>query len=91
MSLVAAADNHPASEINTGTTIKMPLSNKASLHAKDLPQRGATKMTVEKRFGVPIKKHPAKGTPPIERWDYENFSVYFETNAVIHSVDKRNK
>jgi hypothetical protein len=52
----------------------------------DLPQRGSAMSTVEARFGVPRTKHEAVGTPPITRWDYESFSVYFEYQHVIHAV-----
>ena len=54
------------------------------------PQRGDTMSTVEKRFGTPQKKHAPVGDPPISRWDYEKFTVYFEFDRVIASVLKRN-
>ncbi|WP_456379876.1 hypothetical protein [Thiolapillus sp.] len=54
------------------------------------PQRGDTMSAVEKHFGSPIKKHAAVGDPPIIRWDYEQFVVYFEYDRVITSVLKRN-
>jgi len=50
------------------------------------PARGASMSTVESRFGAPREKHGAVGQPPITRWDYEGFSVYFENNLVIHAV-----
>lgn len=87
VSFVVAADN-PGNDAQQGTVVKMPLADKENLHAQDLPKRGQTMNAVNQQYGRPIKKHPAKGQPPIERWDYENFSVYFETNSVIHSVHK---
>lgn len=90
VSFSSTADDHTSSE-QSGTVIQMPLSEKANLHANDLPKRGTTMERVMEKYGVPNKKHPAKGQPPIVRWDYENFSVYFETNSVIHSVDRRAK
>lgn len=50
------------------------------------PPRGAPMSAVEAGFGEPRTRHAAVGQPPITRWDYDGFSVYFEHNHVIHSV-----
>ena len=50
------------------------------------PSRGATMTAVEQRFGAPASKHAAVGRPPITRWDYTRFSVFFENDRVIHAV-----
>lgn len=50
------------------------------------PGRGMTMSQVEERFGSPVTKHDAVGEPPITRWDYSGFSVYFEHQYVINSV-----
>ena len=34
----------------------------------------------------PTTEHPSVGNPPITRWDYREFSVYFEHTHVINSV-----
>jgi hypothetical protein len=52
----------------------------------DRPKRGSTMSEVEKRFGAPAEKHPTVGQPPITRWDYSGFSVFFEHDRVIHAV-----
>lgn len=52
----------------------------------DRPKRGATMTDVEKHFGAPVNRHPTVGVPPITRWDYNGFSVFFEHDRVIHSV-----
>lgn len=52
----------------------------------DLPQRGTSMARVEERFGAPKARHAAVGQPPITRWDYEGFSVYFEYQHVVHAV-----
>jgi hypothetical protein len=52
----------------------------------DTPKRGSTMADVEKRFGAPVEKHPTVGKPPITRWDYQGFSVFFEHDRVIHAV-----
>jgi hypothetical protein len=43
---------------------------------------------VEEKFGQPAVKHDAVGDPPIARWEYQNFIVYFEYQTVIHAVEK---
>jgi hypothetical protein len=53
------------------------------------PQRGALMSTVEASFGEPRERHAAVGQPPITRWDYDGFTVYFEYNHVIHAVATR--
>jgi hypothetical protein len=50
------------------------------------PARGMTMERVEARFGQPTDKHAAVGDPPITRWDYPGFVVYFEYQHVIHAV-----
>jgi hypothetical protein len=50
------------------------------------PKAGASMTNVESAFGTPAEKHGAVGQPPITRWDYPGFSVYFEHETVIHSV-----
>jgi len=50
------------------------------------PARGLTMQAVEARFGAPQTRHAAVGTPPITRWDYPNFSVFFEKERVIDAV-----
>ncbi|PCI22956.1 MAG: hypothetical protein COB62_00655 [Piscirickettsiaceae bacterium] len=55
------------------------------------PKRGQTMQQVESQFGAAIKKQGSVGAPPITRWNYDGFSVYFENNIVIHSVIKKPK
>lgn len=50
------------------------------------PERGTTMREVQAKFGAPEKRYPAVGKPPITRWDYPAFSVYFEYNRVVDSV-----
>jgi hypothetical protein len=52
----------------------------------DKPKRGVTMTQVEAKFGAPVTKHPTVGKPPITRWDYAGFSVFFEHDRVIDSV-----
>ena len=50
------------------------------------PARGMTMDQVATKFGAPVTKVPAVGKPPISRWQYPGFVVYFEHEHVIHSV-----
>ena len=50
------------------------------------PARGMTMSQVASKFGAPATKVPAVGNPPISRWEYPGFVVYFERDHVIHSV-----
>lgn len=54
------------------------------------PTRGMTMERVESAYGQPLTKHSAVGEPPITRWEYDRFVVYFEYQHVIHAVEKRN-
>jgi hypothetical protein len=50
------------------------------------PARGMTMAQVASKFGDPVTKVPAVGKPPISRWEYSGFVVYFERDHVIHAV-----
>ena len=52
----------------------------------ELPENGQTKPEVETRYGEPETRHSAVGDPPISRWEYERWSVYFEYNRVLFTV-----
>ena len=51
-----------------------------------LPKNGITKADTEARFGTPIKKLSAVGDPPITRWEYDTYNVFFEYDLVLFSV-----
>lgn len=53
------------------------------------PARGMSMERVVSRFGEPTSRQSAVGDPPITRWDYPGYSVYFEHNLVLHSVERR--
>lgn len=54
-----------------------------------MPRRGMTMNQVEGQYGAPANKRGAIGKPPITRWDYPAFAVYFEHSHVINSVALR--
>ncbi|BFM16363.1 hypothetical protein R50073_25460 [Maricurvus nonylphenolicus] len=72
-----------------GDVIKVPVGQQASdkQHIQR-PTLGMSKEQVERLFGEPQSWQDPKGEPPITRWEYQDFVVYFEGNFVIHSVVK---
>lgn len=66
-------------------TIVIPLAQQGEQQIS-VPKRGMHLNAVVRDFGEPKKRHPAVGEPAITRWDYVNFSVYFQGNHVLHSV-----
>jgi len=50
------------------------------------PTRGSSMGQVERQFGEPSQRYGAVGEPPISRWVYPQFVVYFEYSHVIHAV-----
>lgn len=65
--------------------IRIPVGQQGQT-GQPLPNRGDTTDAVLDRFGLADEEHPAVGNPPIRRWDYRYFSVYFEQGRVIDSV-----
>jgi len=53
------------------------------------PTRGMSEESVQANYGAPQSTAAAVGDPPISRWEYADFVVFFEHNLVIHSVTKR--
>lgn len=57
----------------------------------NLPTRGMTMAQVKQRYGAPLKVLPTRGgsskfQPPIHRWEYPKYIVYFEYSHVVHAV-----
>ena len=71
------------------TTLLLDGIDSDAQSASDRPKSGMTMANVEKAYGQPAERHDAVGQPPITRWDYPAFSVYFENDRVIHAVAKR--
>ena len=60
-----------------------------SAPALETPRRGISMSKVSQQFGDPLAQHGAVGDPPISRWDYNGYSVFFEHDLVLHSVITR--
>ena len=50
------------------------------------PDRGMSMERVEANFGAPRSRSAPVGDPPISRWEYPGFVVFFEYSKVIHAV-----
>lgn len=57
--------------------------------AGERPAKGQSMATVEASFGKPAEVVAAVGQPPITRWVYDGFTVYFEGDKVLHAVSHR--
>ena len=60
-----------------------------SAPAIQTPGNGISMASVRQQYGDPISEGSSVGDPPITRWEYEGFSVYFEHDLVLHSVIHR--
>lgn len=50
------------------------------------PHNGMSMDQVKARFGAANEEKAAVGEPPITRWVYNDFTVYYEHQLVIHAV-----
>jgi hypothetical protein len=66
-------------------TILIPIAQQG-VSSLPVPAPGASQSSVLEEFGLPDLQHPPVGTPKMSRWDYRDFSVYFENDRVITSV-----
>ncbi|HEX5354374.1 MAG TPA: hypothetical protein VFW60_09855 [Rhodanobacteraceae bacterium] len=69
-------------------TLKMKVKQEQHYN---MPKRGMTMAQVKHQFGAPLKVLATRGgssrhQPPIHRWEYAKYIVYFEYSHVIHSV-----
>jgi hypothetical protein len=60
----------------------------AQATADSRPSRGMTMEKVAETWGDPVSRPSPVGDPPIARWEYDQFVVYFEYQNVIHAVAK---
>ena len=68
-------------------SISIPLGQQGNASVIiERPSAGMTKNQVQQYFGEPIGLKETVGEPPISRWNYGIFMVYFEYDRVIHSV-----
>jgi len=71
------------------TVLQLEEDSLEALRLEEQPVHGMTKSQVLARFGEPTRRHAPRGGgdhPLIYRWDYPEFSVYFEGRHVLHTV-----
>jgi hypothetical protein len=88
LSMPQTSEPQTAEEATPSVSTKIPAAAPALIN---LPRKGQDMNQVSKQFGEPKVKHPAVGggqprQPPITRWDYEGFSVFFEHSHVVDAV-----
>lgn len=90
LSLILAAGLLPQARASADTLL---IERVETARGVALPARGQTMAQVESRFGAPQRRHAAVAgpgdaahNPPITRWDYAGFSVYFEHSHVVNAV-----
>jgi hypothetical protein len=69
-------------------TLRMKVQQEQHMN---LPARGMTMAQVKRTYGAPLKILPTRGgsskhQPPIHRWEYAKYVVYFEYSHVIRAV-----
>ncbi|MEN8128834.1 MAG: hypothetical protein ABFS45_01285 [Pseudomonadota bacterium] len=71
--------------------LNLPDQDPAVVQMSDAPTRGMTKKQVRSTYGEPLNQNSAVGNPPIARWEYANYTVYFEDDYVLHTVVRHQK
>ncbi len=71
-------------------TLEVPaeqsVSEERELITMEVPAKGMSTGQVTRKFGEPLEVIIPVGEPPISRWLYEDYTVYFEGDFVIHTV-----
>jgi outer membrane protein assembly factor BamE (lipoprotein component of BamABCDE complex) len=75
----------------TAEEIKIPVGQQGKGAGIIVPYKGMKQKEVREAYGEPMTVHATVGEPPITRWDYPRFSVFFEYQATIHAVVRKNK
>jgi len=74
-----------------GPALADELTVSAPAGGANTPSSGMSMDSVEAKYGAPTRRvAPVGGAsaqqPPITRWEYPGFTVYFENSRVIHTV-----
>ena len=78
------ADQHAG-----GDTLTIPVASQAAdMQHVSRPHSGQKGQRVIEQFGEPLAVSAPVGDPPITRWDYADYHVYFEYDHVIRTVLK---
>lgn len=83
LTLLATLTGPLAPAVSFGDELNMTTPSTSSA---ERPARGMSMDKVEAVYGAPNRRDAAVGEPPITRWEYPGFVVYFEHQYVIHAV-----
>jgi len=61
-------------------------NNSFAVQNNSVPHNNQLMSDVLAKFGQPLKKLAAVGQPPVSRWQYRGYMVYFEYKRVITTV-----
>ena len=75
--------------MGTASAETLKMDGASAMSGDGRPSRGMTQTSVEAKFGSPASVKAPVGDPPITRWEYTDFVVFFEHDKVIHAVQKR--
>ena len=70
----------------TADVVKIGVGQQAKEEVIERPVKGSSKARVQELYGNPLQAFQAIGEPPISRWVFDRFTVYFEYDHVVHSV-----
>jgi len=89
LALLTAGASLPAAADTLQMPEDAPKQMGESRTMESMPMRGMSMDQVAAKFGQPIEKLKPVGDPPITRWTYDGYTVYFERSYVIQSVVNR--
>lgn len=73
--------------LSQADTLEISVSKQSpELQSVSRPHTGMSKSSVEQIFGTPQTRGGPVGEPAISSWSYPQFTVYFESDTVLHSV-----
>ena len=90
--MVSESEITPASQPNVSSRTSgdvLLIDSIQSVPAMQTPRKGVNMASVRQQYGDPLSTGSTVGDPPITRWEYNGFSVYFEHDLVLHSVVHR--
>jgi hypothetical protein len=70
--------------------LKMENTEPTVVEMDNRPARGMSQEQVIDLYGEPMARTDAVGEPPISSWNYTGFTVFFEHQYVIHTVNHTN-
>ena len=76
----------PAATSTPAQAQPLMVSTATRNYAGPVPTNNMTMASVRTQFGQPNSEAVPVGKPPINRWYYDNYTVYFELDRVIISV-----